>query len=56
MLIGRDDISNDVITFALTCFSVFVYIPLVSTSRWLVEIWQFSRRVATGEFEREFKF
>ena len=25
MLIGRDDISNDVITFG-TCFSMFVYI------------------------------
>ena len=29
---------------------------LVSASRWLAEIWQFSRRGATGELEVEFKF
>ena len=29
---------------------------LVSTSRWLEEIWQLSRREATGEMEVEFKF
>ena len=29
---------------------------LVSASRWLAEIWQLSRRGATGELEVEFKF
>ena len=33
MLIGGDDISNDV-----TCFSTFVYFALVSASRSLAEI------------------
>ena len=32
MLIGGDDISNDAITLG-TCFSMFVYIPLISASR-----------------------
>ena len=52
MLIGGDDISND------TCFSMFVYIRarFVSVSPWLAEIWQLSRRGATGELEVEFKF
>ena len=31
MLIGGDDISNDVITFGM-CFSIFVYIYTLSTS------------------------
>ena len=35
MLIGRDDISNDVITFGM-CFSIFVYICTLSSSHWLV--------------------
>ena len=52
MLIGEDDISNDVITFG-TCFSTFA---LVTISGWLAEIWQFSRRGAKGEVEVEFKF
>ena len=47
MLIGGDDISNDVITLG-TGFSMFVYIPARSSSRWLAEIWQLSRREATG--------
>ena len=55
MLIGEDDISNDVITFG-TCFSMFVYIRLISASRWLAEIWQYSRRGAAEEMEVEFKF
>ena len=50
MLIGGDHISNDVITLG-TCFSMFV-----SSSRWLAEIWQLSRRGATGELEVELKF
>ena len=29
---------------------------LVSTSRWLAEIWKLSRRGATGQLEVEFKF
>ena len=33
MLIGGDDISNDVITFGM-CFSIFVYICTLSTSHW----------------------
>ena len=41
ILIGGDDISNDVITLG-TCFSMFVYIR--------AEIWQLSRRVATGNW------
>ena len=32
MLIGGDDIGNDAITLG-TCFSMFVYIPLISASR-----------------------
>ena len=41
---------------AFTCFSMFVKFALVSASRWLAEIWQLSRRGATGELEAEFKF
>ena len=53
MLIGGDDISNDAITLG-TCF--LFTIALFSASRWLLEIWQLSRRGATGELEVEFKF
>ena len=55
MLIGGDDISNDVITLG-TCFSKFVPFALVSASRWLAEIWQLSQQGATDESEVEFKF
>ena len=56
MLTGGDDISNDVITIG-TCFSIFVYnFALFSASHWLAEIWQLSRRRATGKLEVEFKF
>ena len=41
---------------AFTRFSMFVWFLLVSASRWLAEIWQLSRRGATGELEVEFKF
>ena len=37
----------------LVCLFTFA---LVSTSCWLAEIWQLSRRGATGELEVEFKF
>ena len=40
MLIGGDDISNDVINLGT----------------WLVEIWQLSQRGAAGKLEVEFKF
>ena len=56
-----DDIGNDVITLG-KWFSMFVYIrahfhfAFIFTSRWLAEIWQLSRRGATGELEVEFKF
>ena len=46
MLIGGDDISNDVIT---------LFSGLVSASCWLVEIWQLSQRRDTGELKLEFK-
>ena len=55
MLIGGDDISNDVITLG-TCFSMFVYSRACSASRWLAEIWQPSLRGVTGELEVEFIF
>ena len=61
MLIGGDDISNDIITLG-SCFSMFVdihaifHFTLFSTSRWLAEIWQLSRRSATGELEVEVNF
>ena len=51
MLIGEDDISDDVITLGM-CFSMFVYIRahfrfvLIAISQW----------GATGELEVEFKF
>ena len=55
MLIGGDDISNDVITLG-TCFSMFFTFALVSASHRLAEIWQLSRSGTTGELEVEFKF
>ena len=56
MLMGWDDISNEVITLG-TCFSMFVQIcACLPALCWLAEIWQLSRRWATGELEVEFKF
>ena len=55
MLIGGDDISNDVFPLG-TGFQCLFTFALVSASRWLAEIWQLSRRGATGELEAEFKF
>ena len=56
MLIGRDEISNDIITLG-TCFSMFFFMfTLVSASCWLAEIWQLRRGGATGELEVECKF
>ena len=55
MLIGGDDISNDVITLG-TRFLMFVYIRTRFCSRWLAEIWQLSRRGATGDLEVELRF
>ena len=49
MLIGRDDISNDL----LRVFQCLFTFALVSASLWLAEIWQLSRRGATGELEVE---
>ena len=52
MLIGGDDITNDIITFG-ACFDVFfnvglqLYICALSASRWLAEIWQISQCGAT---------
>ena len=37
-------------------FQCLFTFALVSASRWLAEIWQLSRRGATGELEAEFKF
>ena len=39
-----------------TCLSMFVTFALVSASRWLAEIWQFSRPGPRGDLEVEFKF
>ena len=55
VLIGGDDISNDVITLS-TCLSMFVTFELVSSSRWLAEIWKLSRPGPTGDLNVEFKF
>ena len=55
MLIGKDDISNDVITMAHVFQRLFTF-ALVSALRRLVEIWQLSWWGATGELEVEFKF
>ena len=53
MLIGGDDISNDVITLKRVFRCLFTF-ELVSPSRWFAEIWQLSRRRATGKLELEF--
>ena len=58
MLIGRDNISNDVNThnwhvFFNVCLHAFM---LISALRWLAEIWQLSKWAATGELEVQFKF
>ena len=50
ILIGGDDISNDVITTG-TCFSVFVYIRTRFRFALIHKIWQLSRRGATEELE-----
>ena len=55
MLIGGDDISNDVITLRVSFHILFNVVALVSASGCLAEIWQLSRRGATGELEAEFK-
>ena len=55
MLIGGDDISKDVLPLAHVFQCLFTF-ALISAWRWLVEIWQLSRREATGELEVEFKF
>ena len=55
MLIGGDDISNDVITLG-TCFSMFVYIRARFRFALIGEVWPLRRRGATGELEAEFKF
>ena len=49
------------VTMSLSLVCVFQYlfnteIALVSTSRWLTEIWQLSLREATGELDMQFKF
>ena len=54
MLIGGDDISNDIIT--LGTFQCLFTSALISALRLLVEIWQLSWWGATGELEVEFKF
>ena len=59
ILIGRDDISNDVTTLG-TCLNMFFNVCLhslclVPALGWLAKIWQLSRRGAIGEFEAEFK-
>ena len=54
-LIGGDDISNEVIT-SVRVFQFLFTFAFVSASRWLVEIWQLSRRGDTGKLEVEFKF
>ena len=55
MLIGGDDIKNEIMPLTLVCQCLSTF-ALVSASRWLAEIWQLSRRGATGELEAEFKF
>ena len=55
MVIGGDDISNDVITLG-TCFSMFVYIGARFRFAMIGGIWQLSRRGATGELEMEVEF
>ena len=57
MLIDGDDITNDnhypSLAHVFQCLFTFT---LISPLRWLAEIWQLSRRGATGELEVEFKF
>ena len=55
ILIGGDDISNDVITLARDFQCLFTF-AIFSASRWLAEIWQLSGQGATRELEVEFKF
>ena len=56
MLIGGDDISNDVINLG-TYFSVFVYIrPCFCFALIGENLKKLSQRGATGELEVEFKF
>ena len=59
MLIGGDDVSDDVITLG-ACFHVFFNVffsfAFVSALRWLAEIWLLSWRGVTEELEAEFKF
>ena len=52
MLIGRDVISNGVITLG-TCFQCLFMFTLVSDSHWLAEIWALSRLGATGELDMD---
>ena len=52
MLIGEDDITNDVITFG-ACFSMFAYIRTRYCFAPIIGIWQLSGRGATGELEVE---
>ena len=56
MLIGRDDISNDVVTFGI-CLSIFVYMHSFHFALTGTQIdWQLSWRGATEELKVEFKF
>ena len=55
MLISGDDISKTSLPLARVFQCMFTF-SFVSPSRWLAEIWQLSRRGATGELEVEFKF
>ena len=52
MLVGGDEVSNDIITR----FFFFFTLALVSASRWLAEIGQLSWQGATGALEMEFNF
>ena len=55
MLIGRDDISNDIITLG-TFISMFVYNRDSFYFSWFAEIEQLNQQEAKGELEVEFKF
>ena len=55
MLIGGDDISNDVITLGL-CFSMFVYFRACFHFALIGENQRASRLGATGELDVEVKF
>ena len=55
MLIGGDDISNDVITLGL-CFSMFVYFSACFHFALIGENQRASRLEAAGELEVEVKF